>query len=140
MCSRAFDTTLKEAARGCGGRGPYANSINLHQFARDGVVLLGRVQGVTNGRMLLAQDLKENRMKTDKFETYFAKNVDEFIAKNTMDVPVEPWSSTSSDLPAHRKTLPGQVFGGQRGSEIRITLAQARQNLLLQPGRLLAVR
>src|ERR1700687_3860079 len=43
-------------------------------------------------------------------------------------------------LPAHRKTLLGQVFRGQRGTEIRITLAQARQNLLLEPGRQLAVR
>jgi hypothetical protein len=39
-----------------------------------------------------------------------------------------------------QQTLPGQVLSGQRWSEIRITLPQARQNLLLQPGRQLAVR
>ena len=32
------------------------------------------------------------------------------------------------------------MLGGQRGSEIRITLAQARQNLLLHLGRQLAIR
>jgi hypothetical protein len=32
------------------------------------------------------------------------------------------------------------VFGSQRGSEIGITLLQARQNFLLQAGRQLAVR
>src|SRR5580704_856027 len=43
-------------------------------------------------------------------------------------------------LPAHGETLLGQVFGSQRGSEIRIALLQARQNLLLQAGRQFAVR
>ena len=38
------------------------------------------------------------------------------------------------------KPILGQVFGGQRGSEICITLAQARQNLLLEADRQLAVR
>jgi hypothetical protein len=46
----------------------------------------------------------------------------------------------SDSLPAHGETCLGQVFGSQRGSEIRITLLQARQNLLLQTGRQLAVR
>ena len=43
-------------------------------------------------------------------------------------------------LPAHRETFLGQVFGGQRGAEICITLPQSRQNLLLEPRRQPAVR
>jgi putative flavoprotein involved in K+ transport len=65
------------------------HTINLHQFARDRVVLLGRIQGVTDGRIMLAQDLKENLAKADKFEADFVKSVDEFIAKNGMDAPAE---------------------------------------------------
>lgn len=65
------------------------HTINLHQFARDGVVLLGRVQSVTDGNVILAQDLRENLAKADKFEADFAKSVDEFIAKNRMDLPEE---------------------------------------------------
>ena len=38
-------------------------------------------------------------------------------------------------LSAHPETLLGQVFGGQRGSEIRITLAHTRQSLLREPPR-----
>jgi putative flavoprotein involved in K+ transport len=65
------------------------HTINLHQFARDGVVLLGRIQRVTGGKIMLAQDLKENLAKADKFEADFVKRIDEYIAKNGMDVPEE---------------------------------------------------
>jgi putative flavoprotein involved in K+ transport len=65
------------------------HTINLHQFARDGVQLLGRIQGVTAGKIALAQDLKENLAKADQFEADFARDVDEYIAKNGMDFPEE---------------------------------------------------
>ena len=65
------------------------HTINLHQFARDGVVLLGRMQTVTDGRILLAHDLKDNLAKADKSEADFVKNVYEFIAKNELDFPEE---------------------------------------------------
>lgn len=65
------------------------HTLNLHQFARDGVALLGRVLGVSKGTIMLAQDLKENLARADKFEADFAKSVDEFIGKNGMEAPVE---------------------------------------------------
>jgi len=52
-------------------------------------VLLGRMQAVTDGRILLAHDLNDNLAKADKFEADFVKNVDQFIAKNEMDFPEE---------------------------------------------------
>jgi len=63
--------------------------VSLHQFARDGVVLLGRAQGVRGDQLLLAPDLKENVKKEDKFEADFVKRVDEFIAANNIDAPIE---------------------------------------------------
>jgi hypothetical protein len=36
------------------------HTINLHQFARGGEVLLGRIQGVKDGTIMLGRDLKEN--------------------------------------------------------------------------------
>jgi putative flavoprotein involved in K+ transport len=65
------------------------HTINLHQFVRDGIMLLGRVQGVRANRLVLAGDLKENLAGADKFETEFAKSVDEFIAKNGIEAPEE---------------------------------------------------
>jgi putative flavoprotein involved in K+ transport len=65
------------------------HTLNLHQFARDGVTLLGRIEGVKDGRAILAKDLKENLARADKFERDFVKSVDEFIAKNGLDAPQE---------------------------------------------------
>jgi len=65
------------------------HTLNLHQFARDGVTLLGRIQGVRDHSTLLAQDLKANLARADQFEADLAKRIDEFIAKNGVDVPEE---------------------------------------------------
>lgn len=43
------------------------HTLNLHQFARDGVILLGHVQAASDGSIGLAADLKENLAKVDKF-------------------------------------------------------------------------
>src|SRR5262249_56182517 len=68
------------------GRG---HTLNLHQFARDGVTLLGHLQGVDNGKIILAPDLKENLAKADKFEADFIKAVDEYVNKMKVEVPEE---------------------------------------------------
>ena len=65
------------------------HTINLHQFARDGIVLLGRAQGVHGQRLILAPDLKENLAKADRLEADFAKRVDEYIEANHIDAPLE---------------------------------------------------
>jgi putative flavoprotein involved in K+ transport len=64
-------------------------SLNLHQFTRDGVALLGRIQDGRDGRIWLAPDLKENLARTDQFEAEFIKMVDGFIARTGVDAPVE---------------------------------------------------
>jgi putative flavoprotein involved in K+ transport len=65
------------------------HTLNLHQFARDGVTLLGRITGVRDNLILLAEDLHENLRRADKFETDFVKSVDEFIAKSGFAAPLE---------------------------------------------------
>lgn len=65
------------------------HTINLHQFARDGVLLLGRVNRVQGENLILAADLKENLAKADKFEADFAKSVDEFVTKHGINAPEE---------------------------------------------------
>jgi putative flavoprotein involved in K+ transport len=65
------------------------HTLNLHQFARDGVTLLGRLQGVRDHNILLAQDLKANLARADQFEADLAKKIDEFIAKGRIDAPEE---------------------------------------------------
>jgi putative flavoprotein involved in K+ transport len=65
------------------------HTLNLHQFARDGVVLLGRMQAVQGDKITLAPDLKENLAKTDKFEAGLLTKIDEYIDKNGLDAPQE---------------------------------------------------
>jgi putative flavoprotein involved in K+ transport len=65
------------------------HSINLHQFMRDGVVLLGHIQSIQGYQVALASDMKENLSKGDKFEVDFVKQIDEYIESNGMDVPIE---------------------------------------------------
>ncbi|MDO8531018.1 MAG: FAD-dependent oxidoreductase [Dehalococcoidia bacterium] len=64
-------------------------ALNLHQFARDGVVLLGRLQGARDNTIWLADDLKDSLAKADKFEAEVVKLTDNFIAQNGLNAPPE---------------------------------------------------
>src|SRR5262249_17248934 len=64
-------------------------SLNLHQFARDGVVLLGHVRNARDGRLIIAPDLSETLAKVDEFETSALKMIDDYIARMGLSVPTE---------------------------------------------------
>ena len=65
------------------------HTINLHQFARDGVVLLGHIQSVQEDRIELAPDLMDNLANADNFEAEVVKQVDGYIEKTGLDAPTE---------------------------------------------------
>ena len=65
------------------------HTINLHQFARDGVVLLGRLAGVKDGVIKLAGDLHDNLVVADRAEAEFTQSVDAYVAASGMTVPEE---------------------------------------------------
>lgn len=64
-------------------------SLNLHQFARDGIRLLGRLQDVQDGKALLAGDLHDNLAKADKFEADMLQGIDAYIAQAGIEAPLE---------------------------------------------------
>jgi putative flavoprotein involved in K+ transport len=64
-------------------------SLNLHQFARDGVVLLGHVRDVRDGRLIIAPDLNETLVEVDQFEIDTLKMVDEYIVRVGLPAPPE---------------------------------------------------
>jgi putative flavoprotein involved in K+ transport len=64
-------------------------SLNLHQFARDGVILLGHARDAENGKLILAPDLHETLAKVDQFEIDALKNIDDYIASACLSAPVE---------------------------------------------------
>ena len=65
------------------------HTLNLHQFARDGVMLLGHLVGVDGYRIALAPDLQENLTSADQASEDFKHGVDEFVCRTGMDV-LEP--------------------------------------------------
>jgi putative flavoprotein involved in K+ transport len=86
-----------------GARG--GHSINLHQFARDGVRLLGHLQGVDGDKILLAPDLMENLARTDKIEADLIKSIDGHIERNGIAAPAEtlPVLRDGFDAPVMRE-------------------------------------
>jgi putative flavoprotein involved in K+ transport len=62
------------------------HDINLRQFARQGVTLLGHVQAAQGKQLLLAPDLEENLAKADAFAAQVTHGIDEYITKTGMEV------------------------------------------------------
>ena len=65
-------------------------ALNLHEFARDGMVLLGRLRGVDNRTLSFAADLYERLAAADAYDARARQAVDDFIAAHNLDFPPEP--------------------------------------------------
>jgi len=72
----------------CSGKNG-GHSLNLHQYARDGVHLLGHIAGMQAGKMLLKPDLKENLAKADKAEKDITGMIDRYIEAKGVNAPRE---------------------------------------------------
>lgn len=64
-------------------------TLNLHRFARDGVVLLGHLREAREGRVWLAPDLAESLTRADEIEAQLTGLIDAYIAGNGLDAPPE---------------------------------------------------
>ncbi len=71
------------------------HTLNLHQFARDGVTLLGRLSDASGSALSFEPDLYDNLASTDSFEAEGRGMIDDYIAAHELDVPPE-------ELPALR--------------------------------------
>jgi putative flavoprotein involved in K+ transport len=65
------------------------HAINLHQFCRDGIQLLGHFRGFESGKLTAAPDLKDNLTRADQVEANFFRMFDEYIAREAIDAPKE---------------------------------------------------
>lgn len=65
------------------------HSLSLHQFARDGVKLLGHIEGVQDDSLKFKPDLKETLAKMDKSEKDIVAMVDNYIEANGIEAPKE---------------------------------------------------
>lgn len=74
------------------------HDINLRQFAREGIILLGHLQAVQGKQIILAPDLEENLAKADAFAIQMMQAIDEYIKKIGMDVAA---NSTTDEVPSN---------------------------------------
>jgi putative flavoprotein involved in K+ transport len=81
-----------------GNRGGY--DINLRQFARQGMILLGHVQAAQGKQIILAPDLEENLAKADAFAAQITQGIDEYIKKTGMKVAA---NSTTGEAPSNEQ-------------------------------------
>jgi putative flavoprotein involved in K+ transport len=92
-------------------------SLNLHQFARDGVVLLGHVRNVRDGRLIIAPDLKESLARVDQVEIDALKAIDDYTIRTGLNAPPE-------DVPQLRDGYEQEVITelDLRASEISVVV------------------
>ena len=64
-------------------------TLNLHQFARDGMRLLGHIIDATQHILTVAPDLYKTLEEVDKFELNATLMIDEYIETNKLDAPEE---------------------------------------------------
>ena len=72
-------------------------TLNLHKFARDGVILLGHLQDVSEGKILLAANLQETLDKVDEFSANLITRMDEYVQATGMDAP-EDYQTREAEL------------------------------------------
>ena len=92
--------------------GPLLTGVNggyeadLRELASKGIVLLGRLKAVKGARLALAPDLEENLAKGDEWLANFKKSVDDYIAKNKLNIPEESTPVNSSPSQEGRASTP----------------------------------
>jgi putative flavoprotein involved in K+ transport len=65
------------------------HTLSLHQFARDGVTLLGRVTELDGATVEVARDLHKNLAAADQFEANLVARIDSYIEKHRLAVRKE---------------------------------------------------
>ena len=65
------------------------HTINLHEFARDGVTLLGRMQDANGTTVCFAPNLYENLARGDGFAGMMTQMIDGYIQEHGLDIPEE---------------------------------------------------
>jgi putative flavoprotein involved in K+ transport len=92
-----YERTADQLTSLCEKVGSYAHvsgtegghTLNLHQFASDGVTLLGRVTELDGTTVKLARDLHKNLAAADQLEANLVARIDTYIEKHELAIPQE---------------------------------------------------
>jgi putative flavoprotein involved in K+ transport len=85
VTERGPDATLPLITGAYGG-----HTIDLREFAAQGMILLGRLQSIGNGVLCFADDLAESLAFGDAAYAGFLDKVDDYIRHHGMNLPEEP--------------------------------------------------
>ena len=96
-----------------GRRGGY--TINLHQFARDGIQLLGSIESISGNSIRLADNLAANMRSADEYAEAFCRSVDAYVLENSIAAPAP--DEENSDF--------GGAVGSNPNSPLEIDLRAA---------------
>ena len=79
-----------------GANGGY--DVDLRAMAGRGIVLLGHLQAIKDGELVVADDLAQNLAKGDELFENFKKAIDEYVAKAGLEVPEDPRPMIPKDV------------------------------------------
>jgi putative flavoprotein involved in K+ transport len=79
---------------------------DVRELAAKGIVLLGRLKAVKGATLALAPDLEENLAKGDEWLANYKKSVDDYIAKNKLNIPEEGLPANPSPILDGRPSEP----------------------------------
>lgn len=79
-------------------------ALNLHLFAREGMTLLGSLQGFENGQLQLAPDLHDNLAVADEFERAFTRRIDHYIDTHQLACPTQTLPQLQDGYDSHLLT------------------------------------
>jgi putative flavoprotein involved in K+ transport len=69
-------------------------------MAARGIVLLGRLQGINDGNLTLADDLAQNLAKGDESLGNFKRAVDDYVTKNGLEFPAKQEPGVKPNIPS----------------------------------------
>jgi putative flavoprotein involved in K+ transport len=81
-----------------GANGGY--DVDLRAMAARGIVLLGRLQGINDGNLTLADDLAQNLAKGDESLENFKWAVDDYVTKNGLEFSAEQERGVKPNVPS----------------------------------------
>jgi putative flavoprotein involved in K+ transport len=80
-----------------GANGGY--DVDLRAMAAHGIVLLGHLQGIKDGNLVFADDLKQNLAKGDESLENIKKAMDDYVKNSGLGFPEEQQSEVSPNIP-----------------------------------------
>jgi putative flavoprotein involved in K+ transport len=99
---------LEDPRRKFGGQPQIAawHTISLQGFHRNGIRLLGRVDGIEGTTLYLKRDLRENIAAADRHSEKFCRDVDTYIERHGLSIPADEGDDSNHTPLADLEQLP----------------------------------